>query len=291
MNLSRSATLSLCILASMFAKVDAGLIYYTGFETQANGSVLLGQDGWSPAIPPFLNPNAATITNTVARSGSQSLQVRGVDLVSSGGITAPYEAVGSYRRPVTYDAAANGYPIVRLSTDVRLDGGQFINGDFAAASLAARTAIEAVGEIELSSDGVVYAYDGLGGGPALFTSGPLDLQQWHNLAIEVDFLNDRYSFFVNGTFLGQNAFRPTNTSDVLLRGSLVTYARPDSGAFIGDNFNYRFDNFTVSAVPEPSSILLVCVGGLAIAGRWYRRKTAKTSNANKNNATLADANR
>ncbi len=223
----------------------------------AVGSGLLGQDGWSLAIPPFLNPGAAMIANDAAHTGSQSLKVLGADLASSGGITSPYESVGSYRKPVSYDAAANGYPIVRLSADVRLDGGQFASGDFAAASLAARSDIASVGEIELSSDGRVYAYDGISGGP-LFTSAAVSLSDWHNLAMEVDFLNNVTRFFVNGGLLGQFSYNIGNTSDVLLRGALVAYARPDSDVdgFRRSDFTYRYDNFMITAtpVPEPGSI-------------------------------------
>src|SRR5262247_2291671 len=70
----------------------------TSFERQpfVAGLPLLGLDGWSPAIPTFLNPGAAIITNAASRTGRQSIEVRGGNLVGSGGITAPYEAVGSY---------------------------------------------------------------------------------------------------------------------------------------------------------------------------------------------------
>ncbi|MBL8814917.1 MAG: hypothetical protein JNL58_02720 [Planctomyces sp.] len=237
------------------------------------GSGLLGQDGWSNAIPPFLNPGAAKIVNDEASTGSRSLSVLGSHLVSSGGITTPYDAVGSYRRPVSFNAAANGYPIVRLSADVRLDGSRFTSGDFAAASLAARSDIAAVGEIELSSDGRVYAYDGISGGP-LFTSDTVDMSKWHNLAMEVDFQNNITRFFVNGGLLGQFSYNSSNTSDVLLRGALVAYARPDNADFQRSDFTYRYDNFTISAspVPEPGSISIFLGLAATVAVKRIRRR-------------------
>ena len=88
------------------AQADNLTLYATGFErpTFHAGDQLLGLDGWSTAIPPFLNPEAAIITNAAAKSGRQSVQVRGADLNSSPIdtvtqelITNPYEAVGSYQ--------------------------------------------------------------------------------------------------------------------------------------------------------------------------------------------------
>ncbi len=267
------AWLVLCACVLVPAQTRAGtIVYSTDFESLSVGSKLLGQDGWSTAIPAFLNPDAAKITDDAARTGSQSLKVLGSDLASSGGITSPYEAVGSYRRPVSFNAAANGYPKVRLSADVRLDGGQFASGDFASASLAARSGIASVGEIALSSDGRVYGYDGIAGGP-LFTSGPVSLSDWHNLALEVDFLNNVTRFFLNGGLLGTFNYAASNTSDVLLRGALVAYARPDSGDFRRSDATYRYDNFTISAVPEPGSFLILSGIAAAVAAVRLRRNS------------------
>ena len=241
------------------------------------GSGVLGTDGWSLAIPGFLNPGAATVTNAVFQSGLQSMEVLGSNLASSGGVTSPYEAVGSYRRPIGFDAAVNGYPRVRVEADVRLDGPSVGTGDLAAASVAARSELASVGEIELSSDGVVYAFDGTGG-PILFTSTALDLSQWHRLAIEVDFLNNQSSFFVNGTFLGQFTYAASNTSDVLLRGAVVAYARPNDAqlGFDRSDFAYRFDNFSVSAVPEPTSLAIFGTGVTLLAfSRRARNRGSK----------------
>ena len=60
----------LAVLGSASA-ASADVVYSTGFEDPpfAASSQLLGQDGWSLAVPPFLNPSAATITNAVAHTG------------------------------------------------------------------------------------------------------------------------------------------------------------------------------------------------------------------------------
>jgi hypothetical protein len=262
----------------------AQVIYSTGFEDPplAANSQLLGQDGWSDAIPPFLNPAAATITGATAHTGLQSLQVRGQDLVSSDDpdtpeydpITDPYDAVGSYRRPVDYDAAAAGYPIVRLQTDVYLDGPTSTTPSFVSQSLAARSGDGGVGEIELGSDGNVYAYTGNFDSPTLF-SAPISLNAWHTFAIDVDFLNDQYAFYVDGAFLVQHAFDAGFTSDVLLRGSVVTYAYPDTAATSEhrSDYTFRFDNFSITAVPEPASAVMATGWLVASVVRPRRRAT------------------
>ena len=211
---------------------------------------------------------------------AQSLQVLGSDLVSSDDpgtpaydpITDPYDAVGSYRRPVDFDAAAAGYPIVRLQTDVRLDGPVGSTPSFVSESLAARSGDGGVGEIELGSDGNAYAYTGNFGSPVLFST-PISLGEWHTFTIDVDFLNDQYAFRVDGALLGQHAFDAGFTSDVLLRGSVVTYAYPDGASELRSDYTYRFDNFSISAVPEPPTMLLVASCALGFgAVRWPRRR-------------------
>ena len=59
------------------------------------GVPLLGLDGWSPAIPPFLNPAAAIVTKASSSNGRQSVEVRGSNLISFGGITA----IGMFQTP------------------------------------------------------------------------------------------------------------------------------------------------------------------------------------------------
>ena len=81
------------------------------------------------------------------------------------------------------------------------------------------------------------------------------MDDWHHLAIDVDFLRNQSTFYVDGTALGTWDFPAT--ADVLLRGSLVTEALPDGGGNLRSDFTYRFDNFSISAVPEPAGLMLI----------------------------------
>ncbi|MFN0126746.1 MAG: hypothetical protein ACKV19_08680 [Verrucomicrobiales bacterium] len=260
------------LLAAKPVTSFAAILYATGFEDPplANGSVLLGQDGWSTAIPPFLNPNAAVITDAVARSGSQSLQVAGADLVAAPQVD-PLAVVGSYRRPVNYDASS-GLSRVLITSDVRLDGPVLGTGDFFGANIAARSGSGGVGEISISSDGKVYGYTGNFGSPVL-ASTSITLGEWHTLGIDVDFAADTYTFLLNGSSLGTFPFEVGFSSDLLLRGSAVAFGFPDEAApdsqYKKSNFVARFDNFSIATVPETNTTFFLLAGALGCLA-WPR---------------------
>ncbi len=262
------------ILTAGLHSASAQVLYSTGFENPpfANGSILLGQDGWSTAIPPFLNPNAATITNSVAQSGTQSVRVRGVDLVAAPEVS-PYGAVGSYRRPIGYDAGAGGPSSVQILAGVRLDGPTLGTGDFFSANIAARIGDGFAGELSLSSDGFVYGYVGTGVDIPIFTTPtPIALNAWHTLGILVDFAANTYTFSVDGTSSSAFAFEPGVVSDVLVRESLVVYSRPDAGTNLKSNYTAYYDNVSATAVPEPGSAGLLAAGFATVLGLRRRAR-------------------
>lgn len=221
-----------------------------GFEPKPfiAGSQLLGVDGWSTAIPPFLNPGAATITNAASSNGRQSVEVWGGNLVDSGGITAPYDAVGSYRRPLNYTVSPRK-PIVIIEADLLLETDlPPTEGDFFSMTIAARSgAGETLGEMGLSSSGFAEAY-GFNAAPGAIPafSAPIELNEWHRVSIVINYSSaaPEVSYFIDGDFIGTTP--TTSTSKVLLRGAMVVYARPDDGSSNRDDYTARFDNFRVT---------------------------------------------
>lgn len=221
----------------------------SSFEAQpfAAGGLLLGVDGWSTAIPPFLNPEAATISDADSSTGRQSVEVWGGDLIGSEGITAPYDAVGSYRRPLNHEVTPLK-PIVVMEADLLLETDEAATeDDFFSMTIAARTgAGETLGEIGLSSSGlaVAYGFNAPPGSTPLFDA-PIDFNQWHHLSIFMDFSGEKtnVAYFVDGELIG--AMPTESTSDVLLRGSMVVYALPDGDEDTRANYTARFDNFRV----------------------------------------------
>jgi hypothetical protein len=186
----------------------SGTIYATGFENPpfTAGSQLVGQDGWGPPVPPF-SPSAAVISNDLYFAGLQSVRVAGTDLVHQDFINSLtngyYDAIGSYRKPVTCDPAA-GFPIVRVKANVRIDGpntppggdanacvpGKFVPcNNFFSASITARAGSTAnttagIGELAISSDGKAYGYSGDDNVTTFLASRPVKLGEWHTLSVK-----------------------------------------------------------------------------------------------------------
>ena len=239
------------VLGLSLAARGQSKIYSTGFEppTFITGSSLLGTDGWSLAIPPFLNPDAATITHAAKKSGKQSVEVWGGDLIGSIGITAPYDAIGSYRRPVNYSVSAKK-PVLVVEADLLLDADETATeDDFFSLTIAARSGDgETLGEMGLSSAGsaVAYGFDASpGDGPAFTT--PIRFNRWYRVSIVLDFSGETttVSYLLEDEHLG--TVETASTSQVLLRGAMVVYALPDAGDDARANYTARFDNFRISA--------------------------------------------
>jgi PEP-CTERM motif len=271
------------VVVGSASAASAQVIYATGFENPpfAANSQLVGQDGWVGAAgPPSIANNnpLATITNSTAKTGAQSVQVRGSDLTGDVTVTAPYGAVGSYRQPASVDTALSGTPRVRVEADLLLQStAPLTTNDFFTITLAARTgAGETMGEFGLSSNGhaLAYGFDAAPGDPPAF-SPTAGLNAWHHIAMDLDFASHRTTYFLDGLNVG-SVSAPT-LSTVLLRSALVAYALPDvAGGPMRADYVGRFDNFSVTAVPEPNTWVSLLVGGASLLGmnRWARRRPA-----------------
>lgn len=203
-----------------------------------------------------MSPAAAVIVTEMSIEGRQTLRVRGRDLEHQDFINEVtngyYDAIGSYRHPVNYDTG--GTQVVRVSADVRVSGPKTAEGDnFFSASLGAPNSLgEGLGEIAISSDGHVYGYSGNDFVPTFLVSAPITLNKWHNLALELDFLNRTTSFFVNDEFLGMFSWDDAGIvySDILARGSILTYTAPDTATRKKQNYTSHFDSFSIEVVGE-----------------------------------------
>jgi len=240
------------LVVAKTAQADNLTLYSTSFEqpTFQDGDQLLGLDGWSTAIPPFLNPQAAIVTNLKARDGEQSMEVHGEHLFGSEGITAPYDAVGSYRKPLNYSVSPAKFTVI-VEADLLLETNQPATpGEFFSLTIAARSGNgKTVGEIGLSSAGIVeaFAFDSPPGASPVFSQTIL-FNQWYHITMLLDYAGERTSYLVNGEFLG--TVRTTGASKGLERASMVVYARPNGGVDGGtgsarSNYTARFDTFRV----------------------------------------------
>lgn len=280
---ARGFAIGLLLVGLASGTARAGVLYATGFEDPpfAAGSQLVGQDGW--IAPAGFSPAAAAISTAAPAGGLQGVRVLGADLATNPDLAQfGYDAIGSYRRPVNFDALAAGTPVVRVQADVRLDGPQTaqtpdrVTGDFVSANVSLVSPDGTLAELSLSADGHVYGY-----GPATsYLFGvPYALGGYQTLAVEANFLTEVVGFYLNGVLLGTESFAGLGYSPGLVsRGSMVMYANlPGTvpGVERGDYTAY-YDDFsiTASAVPEPASVSLLAAGGLGLLGFARRRRAA-----------------
>jgi hypothetical protein len=264
--------IGLLSLAAAPTTIQGGTIYETGFEnpTFLNGSTLQGLDGWASGAPPFLNPQAATITNSVAHTGQQSLQVPG-SAMATFAETSPYAAVAPNFHPVDFNATLAGESVLVVRADVRIDGPQETTADSSfAVSIAAVPSEGRYSELVIASNGVLYGLSSFGP-EVIIESVDNPLNAWHELEIRLDFESSEYLFRYDSTTFGPFAFEPSFGDDILLRGSLVTYALPDDAGFARADYTARFDNFSIRAVPEPGSAVLSMIAVVGAVGVTTRR--------------------
>lgn len=271
-------TLSLIVL-TLTPVLAQTTLYATGFESPsfANGSNLTGQDGWVSIG--IASPNAAKISNSAAHSGNQGVQVRGADLVDDPAF-APDFAVGSFRRPVNY--LANG-TITLVSTDVFVSGPQSapsITAPFFGATVASRLFGPNGGdtyEFQLSSEGVFYGFDdNLStpvADPGVLPRIHADVNRWYNMGIRSDFNAKTVTFLLDGSAIGVVPF--SDPFDTLLRGALVVYASPSDPGFSRTDYTARFDNFRITAVPEPGAVAMLLGMTVPVGLILLRRRARK----------------
>jgi hypothetical protein len=235
-------------------------IYATGFEppTFAANIALVGQDDWT--APPPLSPNAARVTSDRPRIGRQTVHVLGADLDHQDFIKdatgGNYDAIGSYRRPVNYDTG--NAQRLRVSALVRIDGPRTPDGtNFFSAGIAGRAestfngdpSSASVGELAISSDGHAYAYSGNDLVPTFLASRGVKLGEWHELTIVADFAAHTSRLYVDGELLATIAWEPSEVyTGVLLRGTMVAYAAPDTAKNKKLDYAAHYDHFLIKVV-------------------------------------------
>ncbi|MCX6928627.1 MAG: hypothetical protein NT154_36260 [Verrucomicrobia bacterium] len=64
----------------------------------------------------------------------------------------------------------------------------------------------------------------------------------------MNFAARTYSFFVDDQSLGTFAFDPSATSNILRRGSMITYAAPDTTTLKKADYAAHFDQFSIKVI-------------------------------------------
>lgn len=241
--------------------VHAGSIYSTGFEAPAftAGELVAGQDGWTSR---FGKP-IGTIETDVPRSGSQYLRAVFSDFPSS---PAPI-ADEAFRPIVNYDAIANGTPLLNLSVDARLDGPVISDDVINAVFEAIPADIDAhgfpFGQFSISADGNLYVY-GSQFDDFLIVSG-IQLGRYYHLEMILDFPGRQTIFLLDGIALATFAFSNEIQSTILDSAAVDALAINDAALLSG--YTARFDNYSISAVPEPTTSSFLALGLAFFYGR------------------------
>ena len=242
------------------------LIYQTGFEASEGftaGGPVSGQANWLQTS----GPAAGIIGTANPASGQQDLQVNGsgLEFFPSFGLYS-----GSYRYNTLFSGVAN--PRVLVEMDTRLDGAQTfppISGDLISADFV----LSDIAGMEISSDGHVYADDENNNFYQFGTA--VTLGEYHRLGILLDFASAQESFYVDGSFLGTLAMPSGGPTSFYTYAALI--GLPDADSYAHGDYTSYFDNLSVRSVPEPSSLLLIGVGGLRPAS--YGRRRSRTRRA------------
>ena len=181
------------------------------------------------------------------------MEVRGNELISSEGITAPYDAVGISRRPLS-PKRNPGYTLTgserfaRVDADLRLETTKPKTTDeFFSLTISARSGDgETLGEIGLSSQGVVEAWDfgSFPGSAPKFNQTTIRLNKWYHITMLLDFDQHTTTYYIDEHSIGR--ILTPSTSRTLLRGAIGVFRRPDNAISVSSDYTARFDNFRIS---------------------------------------------
>ena len=224
------------LLFAVFSSVTASAttLYSTSFEAPEFNAAPLGtQGGWSPSFG-----TDPIVTSAFARTGDQSLVVSG-----SGAAFGQSELAGSF--------SSTSAPQISIAYSLYLDetadwSNTFITWGFSAPGTF-------LGQIPVrnGSDAVLRPAD-----DDLFPA-PIDLGTWIDLELVFDFSSQTQEGFVNGVSIGSTAFPMPATE--LMAGQLFFTN------FDGNDITFYVDDMSITAVPEPSTAVLLG-GGLALLG-------------------------
>ncbi len=191
---------------------------------------------------------------------------------SAASTTAFYVSIGGNglaqntqaNRDLEFRLFSNGQ--YRINRGVQ-DGG----GNFVSTSLTSAQNFEAAGPTFNWHTLDIFMYDGLVGGATLGYTGP-------DLAARLLDPNS-FSVFIDGTFVTPSSSATANGNFGIFQSSIygtdnnlgrLGFVTGGAAALTG--FDYVVDNVALSTIPEPSTVMLFGIGGLALATRLFRKK-------------------
>lgn len=124
----------------------------------------------------------------------------------------------------------------------------------------------------------IFNNGGYGGGPGLTTNsaGEIDFSAWNHIALTLDSANNQSILYLNGVQTATSTWAAGETFNILQLGSQFgagVRASPNASIDEVKIYDETLDSAAIanlSAVPEPSSTVLIGIGGIALILR--RRK-------------------
>jgi hypothetical protein len=235
----KTITLALILLSALMLLLptSADIVYNVNYENppHINGSAVITGTG---ADRPF------SADNTIAATGIGDFDSQ-VAVASNGGMSFfPSTASSAGLVSISWQ-----YAMLSFSDGLSIESGMFI---FSSSGPALITLL-------WQDDNTIMMQSSLGStNIGMFALGVHD-----DYGVLIDFDANQYDFSING--------------NPLLVGVPIG-ASQDAQFVTFDNYQissptYAIDNFRWEIVPEPSSIMLIAVAGLALAGRRLRRRS------------------
>ena len=235
------------------------VVYSASFEspTFATGPIA-GQDGWS-----VFGPGVSTIENTFAEAGSQAVFVDGSTATQSG--------------PFHSDSVPGN--LIDLSADIAVFESS-VQSEWQFAALGSGL-FPFLGGIDIFPNNDIVAITA--GFPVIGTfprATAFDGSAWHNVNLLFNLTSQTYTISLDGSLLatehicgdsGGCAGAPVSAYGT---GFFDSFGQDTFGNDPGANDSGYMDNFQVSAVPEPGSIVLALIGFAAFFGGMRRKRSS-----------------